>query len=387
METHKKRHELGKFAPWVLILMASAAAIVLLGIWLFTSQGKLIQPGSQQRPERALKKGTWVEAHYVALRRFLPAVGTISPISPVNLAARISGRVVYVHLYSGEKVHVGEVLIRLNETRLRAQVAASVATASMAKAELKQALIDQRRDRILLGTGDVTQAVMDVANTAVATDQASLANAIAREKTARTFLGYARIVSPMDGIVRQKLINVGDTVMPGELLAKIYDPSRLQLNATVRQSLADHLRLREVLPIRLAGITLPIMGAVRQIVPHVSTRTRSFTIKIVAKFPPGVWPGMFGRADVPLGIHRILVIPDSAIEHIGQLDIVHEMSASGACIATIQLGRKDGIWREVLSGLAAGQKVWTPGGKPDTSREFTPFTVIHRRSSQISRDG
>lgn len=334
-----------------------------------------------------MKNGTWMAARYLAVRRVLPAVGTINPISPVNLAARISGRVVYVHLFSGETVHAGQVLVRLDETRLRAQVAASAARVSMAKAELKQALIDQRRDRILRGTGDVTQAALDLANTAVATDEASLANAIAREKTARTILGYTRIVSPMNGIVRRKLVNVGDIVMPGELLAKIYNPSRLQLNATVRQSLADHLRLREALPIRLAGIAEPIMGAVRQIVPHVSTHTRSFTVKIGAKFPAGVWPGMFGQADVPLGMHRILVIPDSAIKHIGQLDIVHELSAHGAGIATIQPGRRDGIWREVLSGLVAGQKVWTPSGNTDTSRRLTHSSAIYRRSSQISRDG
>ncbi len=387
MNTVIKRHRFGRMAAWVLVSVAASAAVVLLGVWYFAGRGMLIRPGSESRPGRALSTGTWVAAHYLSLQRVLPAVGTISPISPVNLAARISGRVIYVHLYSGERVYAGQILIRLNETRLRAEVEASVATASMAKAELTQALIDQHRDRILLRTGDVTQAVMDKANTAVATDQALLANAIAREKTARTVLSYARIVSPMTGIVMRKLINVGDTVMPGELLARIYNPSRLQLDVTVRQSLADHLRLYQTLRVSLAGMSKPIIGSVRQIVPHVSTRTRSFTVKIAAKFPSGVWPGMFGRADVPLGTHHVLIIPDSAIEHIGQLDIVHKLSAHGVNIATIQPGRKLGVWREVLSGLGPGQKVWMPRRKPDASRKFTHAAAIHSRNAQTSRDG
>ncbi len=360
MNKKEIRHPFRKMAGMGLAGLAIAGVVILLGVWFFVARGPMIGPGSQRSVEHAMPKGRWVAAHYLALPRYLLAVGTVSPIAPVNLAARISGRVVHVHLFSGEKVHTGEVLLRLNHTRLRAQVAASMAMTAMAQAQLKQALIDQRRDRVLLHSGDVTRAAMDLANTAVATGQAALANAIAREKTARTILGYTTILSPINGIVIRKFINVGDTVMPGEVLAEIYNPSRLQLDATVRQSLAEHLRLGEGLPIILAARRNPLMGIVREIVPHVSTRTRSFTVKIGAKFPAGIWPGMFGQARVPLGIHRTLVIPTIAITHIGQLAIVHAMMANGPAVATIQPGRHLGLWREVLAGVSAGQKVWIP---------------------------
>jgi RND family efflux transporter MFP subunit len=342
---------------------AGVVVVTLLGFWFMGRSAAKIPPGSQARNSHPRVDGSWVPVRYMTFPRYLTAVGTVTPIAPVNLAARISGRIVQVQLFPGEKVHMGQVLVRLDATRLRTEMAASAALVAMAKAQLKQALIDQRRDRILLHTGDVTVATMDVADTAVNTDRASLANALAREQTAKTILRHATIISPINGVVMRKFVSTGDTIMPGEILAELYDPSQMQLNATVRQSLAGHLRLGEALPIKLAGLHTWIEGTVRQIIPHVSTQTRSFTVKISAKFPAGVWPGMFGGARVPLPGTRTLVIPAAAIEHIGQLDVVHRLAASGVCIATIQPGLRRGAWREVLSGLSVGQKVLLPASR------------------------
>ncbi len=56
-------------------------------------------------------------------------------------------------------------------------------------------------------------------------------------------MSYATIRSPLTGIVIDKRVEVGDTVSPGQILMTMYDPTRLQLVATVRESLA--LRLQD----------------------------------------------------------------------------------------------------------------------------------------------
>jgi RND family efflux transporter MFP subunit len=252
-------------------------------------------------------------------------------------------------------------LVRLDDTRLKAQLAATAALAQMAKARLHQALIDQRRDRKLLATGDVTRAAMDLADTAVATDQAAVANAIAAEHSAATLLRHTRIISPISGIVTQKMVSVGDTVMPGEVLADLYNPAQLELDATVRESLANRLRRGEKLPVELTGFASPIIGSVRQIVPRVSTQTRSFIVKISAPFPRGAWPGVFGHVRVPIGTRRVLVVPQTAIQYVGQLSIVDISLDGRRRMQAIQTGRKIGSDREVLSGLQAGQRVWMAG--------------------------
>ena len=342
-------------------MTALLVVILLLGFWYLHRGKGAIRPGRQAPASQSVVPGHWVVVKYLPVKRSLEAVGTVTPIDPVKLAARISGRVVQTELYDGEKVRRGQMLVRLDDTRLKAQLAATAALAQMAKARLHQALIDQRRDRKLLATGDVTRAAMDLADTAVATDQAAVANAIAAEHSAATLLRHTRIISPISGIVTQKMVSVGDTVMPGEVLADLYNPAQLELDATVRESLANRLRRGEKLPVELTGFASPIIGSVRQIVPRVSTQTRSFIVKISASFPRGAWPGVFGHVRVPIGTRRVLVVPQTAIQYVGQLSIVDISLDGRRRMQAIQTGRKIGSDREVLSGLQAGQRVWMVG--------------------------
>ena len=102
----------------------------------------------------------------------------------------------------------------------------------------------------------------------------------------------------------------------------------------------------------------------RQIVPRVSTRTRSFIVKISARFPRGAWPGVFGHVLLPLGMHRMLVVPQAAIEYIGQLSVVDVALGKRRRMQAVQTGRKVGAFREILAGLKAGQRVWVFSAAP-----------------------
>ena len=257
----------------------------------------------------------------------------------------------------GGKVQKGQVLVRLDSAQLKAQLAQTAAAVLLAKAQLRQAMIDQKRDNTLLTTGDVTTATMDVANTAVASDQANLAHALAEMQAAHAVLGYTTIRSPINGIVMQKYVNVGDTVMPGQMLAKLYDPHKLQLAAVVRESLASLLHLGQSMTVQLEGFHTTVQAHIRQIAPRVNAQSRSFIVKATAKFPPGVWPGMYGNLNIPTGSHKVLVAPQAAIEHIGQLDLVNLIIHGRLVRQTIQPGRHIGSMREILSGLAPGDRV------------------------------
>ena len=358
----RKKFKFPGIKAMVVVVLVLAAVISV--VWYRHRGAGEILPGRQPPSPQSQIPGHWAAVRFLSIRRSLRAVGTVIPIDPVNLAARISGRVVQCELYDGEKVIKGETLVRLDDTRLRAQLAAAAAMVQMAKAHLHQALIDQRRDRKLLATGDVTRQTMDLADTAVATDKASLANAVAAQRSAAVVLSHTQIISPINGIVTEKMVSVGDTVMPGEVLAQLYDPAQLELDATVRESLAARLHLGEKLLLQLSGFVGSVNGRVRQIVPRVSKQTRSFIVKISAKFPRGAWPGVFGHVLLPLGMHRILVVPQAAIEYVGQLSVVDVALGKRRRMQAVQTGRKVGVFREILAGLTAGQRVWVFSAAP-----------------------
>ncbi|MGC8624799.1 MAG: efflux RND transporter periplasmic adaptor subunit [Phycisphaerae bacterium] len=347
--------------------------IVSLMLWMTGATRRKIPPGSRPPAVPVAYRGPSAVAHIIAVPKNIRAVGTISPIEPVVLTPRIVGRIIFSRLFAGTTVHKGQILVRLDDAQLQAQLAQAVAAIRLARAQLRQALIDQKRDKKLLATGDVTVESMDLANTAVASDQANLARALAGERTAQTVLGYATIRSTINGIVMQKFVNVGDTVMPGQMLAKIYDPRQLQLAAVVRESLAADLRLGQKLLVHLEGFHTTVPTHIRQIVPRVSAQSRTFIVKAASDFPAGVWPGMYGNLIIPTGIEKILVIPNSAIEHIGQLDLVTIVRHGQLIRQTVQPGRHLGAWREILSGVVAGQRVTLPATGSQISNLKAPI--------------
>ncbi len=356
----KSRHQLKNIARILGRIAGIVLAVLLVGALIFWSTGALktkISPGSV--PVRTAKpfRGATALVAVQSISENLRAVGTIEPIAPVVLTPRIVGRIIFSRLIAGGKVQKGQVLVRLDAAQLKAQLAQTAAAVLLAKAQLRQAIIDQKRDKTLLATGDVTLATMDVANTAVDSNQANLAHALAEMQAAQAVLGYTTIRSTINGIVMQKYVSVGDTVMPGQMLAKLYNPHKLQLEAVVRESLASSLHLGQKLSVQLEGFHAAVQAHIRQIAPRVNAQSRSFIVKAAAKFPSGVWPGMYGNLLIPTGSHKVLVVPEAAIEHIGQLDLVTLIVHGHRVRQTVQPGRHMGSLREILSGVVAKQRV------------------------------
>ncbi len=366
----KRRLQLKNIARIAGRIAGVLLAILLVVALLLWSTGALkakISPGSLPVPRAKPFQGATAIVAVQSISQNLRAVGTITPIAPVLLTPRIVGRIVFSRLIAGGTVRKGQVLVRLDSAQLKAQVAQTAAAVLLAKAQLRQALIDQKRDKTLLTTGDVTTATMDVANTAVASDRANLAHALAEMQAAQAVLGYTTIRSTINGIVMQKYVNVGDTVMPGQMLAKLYDPHKLQLAAVVRESLASLLHLGQTMSVRLEGFHATVQAHIRQIAPRVNAQSRSFIVKVTGKFPSGVWPGMYGNLIIPTGSHKVLVAPQAAIEHIGQLDLVNLIVHGRLIRQTVQPGRHIGSMREILSGVVAGQRVVVASTKSQIS--------------------
>ena len=353
----------GGWWRWLRKITLTVALVALVTALLLRFTGALapkIPAGSVLTAVGPPYRGPYAVARLETIPETIRAVGTVRPIEPVVLTPRITGRVVYSALFAGARVHRGEVLLRLDDVQLKAELAQAVAAVFLAKAQLHQARIDQRRDQTLLATGDVTRAAMDLADTKVAVDRADVARALAARKTARTVLGYATICSPLNGLVMRKFVSVGDMALPGQALADLYDPRKLQLAAVVREALASDLRLGQKLPVRLEGLRTTVAARIREIVPRVNARTRSFTVKAAGVFPAGVWPGMYGTLRIPTGQQKVLVIPAAAIRHVGELDLVTLVEHGRRVRQTVQPGRRLGALREILAGLTAGQRVVIP---------------------------
>lgn len=338
------------FAAGIIALMLALAGAFKPKVAV--TPDKLLAPTSPAPSERALGV-----VSRVRLPRQESAVGTIRAVYEAAIASKLLARVEEVRVRAGQAVKQGDVLVRLDKADLEAKIEQALAAQRAAKATYEQAVIDQGRAANLRARESITQSELDKANTVLQTAKAELDRAQRTVEEARIVEGYATITAPISGRVIDKKVNAGDTVSPGQPLLTMYDPTRMQLIATVRESLALRLNVGQQLPARLDTLGYSCHATISEIVPEAQAESRSFQVKVTGPCPPNVYSGMFGRIFIPLEDEDVLVVPGGAIRRVGQLDEVDVVDGNTISRRAVQLGRSLDQGREVLSGLEEGEKV------------------------------
>ncbi len=287
-------------------------------------------------------------------------MGTIRAIHEVTVASKILARVKEVRVKGGQTVKAGDELVVLDNADLKARLQQAEAAEAGAKAKLSQALSDAERARRLRAERAVSEQEYEQANTACVTARTELDRAAQAVKEAQIFLSYALIHAPISGVVVDKKVNAGDMVSPGQALLTMYDRQRMQMVATVRESLALRLEVGQEVAARLDSLGLDCHATISEIVPEAQAESRSFQVKVTGPCPPRVYSGMFGRIFIPQGEEEVLVIPAEAVRRVGQLAEVEVVEGGSVRRHVIQLGRTLPEGREVLSGLRAGEQLVLP---------------------------
>jgi RND family efflux transporter MFP subunit len=290
------------------------------------------------------------------------AVGTIRAIYEAVVASKILARVEEVRIRAGQEVKQGEVLVILDQADLKSRLEQAVAAEAAARARSELAETDLARFRRLTVGEAVSERELDQLGTAVRTAKADLERARRAVEEARIVQSYATVRAPISGRIIDKRVNAGDTASPGQMLVTMYDPTRMQLIATVRESLALRLKVGQQLPARLDTLGYDCHATVSEIVPEAQAESRSFQVKVTGPCPPGVYSGMFGRIFIPLEDEEVLVVPPGAVRRVGQLDEVDVVQGRAVHRRAIQLGRSLSEGWEVLSGLSEGERVVLPRG-------------------------
>jgi HlyD family secretion protein len=181
------------------------------------------------------------------------ASGTLSAVGTVQVGAQVSGRVVELHADFNDKVKKGQVIAKLDELVLKAQIdqaqaAYDLAVANRKKAEVTAANAKRQLDRqkslhdqqlVAGATLDQFQVEHDTALAQIVAAKAEISRALANLKQARTSLGYATIYSPVDGVVLSRAVELGQTVASSLQAPVLFtiaeDLARMQINTAVAE--------------------------------------------------------------------------------------------------------------------------------------------------------
>jgi len=283
----------------------------------------------------------------------LEFTGSLRAVQGVTLSAEVGGTVTRIAVENGATVKAGDTLIEIDARQERADLAS-------AQARLRLAKINLDRAKGLLDKRIVARSEYDSA-------QAAYDEAAATVENLQAVISKKTILAPFAGQAGIRLVNVGQTVSPGDPLLPLFSNDPIYVEFDVPQTRLDKVATGQTLRLSADGLDVPADGTISAINPVVSEATRSARVQGTLKNPGNVLrPGQFVQVEVLMPTtDEVLAVPASAIQSAAYGDSVFVVEEKeGKLVARqqfVQLGRQRGDFVAVTKGLAAGERVVSAG--------------------------
>ncbi|MFM2042831.1 MAG: hypothetical protein RLY86_1407 [Pseudomonadota bacterium] len=331
------------------------------GLWYLTTGGS----GAEQQRAGAAVRPIQVVAAQATLGDIdvtFDAVGTLRANEAVTVTTKLSGLVRTITFEEGQPVEAGAVLVELDDTEARAELA-------VAEADRRTVQQDLERSAALLGRQAVAQARVDDLRIA-------LQGAEARMNAARARLQDLTVRAPFAGVAGLRQISPGALVRPGDVVTTLDDTDPLKLEFTVPETALRSLT---------NGMSVAAESTVWQgeaftgVVEAIDTRVDAVTrtIAVVAALPNPdrrLKPGMFLTVRLALDRRQnVVLIPEEALVPIGDRQFVFAVVDGKVERRVVTIGARLSGRVEVTDGVRAGDLVITRGTQ--RVREGAPVDV------------
>lgn len=344
------------------------ALIFLFILWAMLYQAGTIggphktAPGERPEADSPEISG-WVTAEKKIIPIFYSAVGTVYSRDEVDIISRLpAARILTIKVKSGDQVERDSVLAELDDRDLQAAVDTAEENLKMAESRLDFIQANFNRVNELMAKNVVPQQAFDEAKSNLNASLAETAMMRHNLEIAKINLSYATILSPFKGIISERLSDPGNLATMESPLMKMFDPEKLELRIPIREGLISKVKVGDVIEAKIESLGKMVKAEIIEIIPSVDPGSRTFQINAsVASDRKGVMPGMFARAQIQVGQKEAIIVPESALKRIGQLEYILIKNADGRpreiMVSTVA-SEQDGF-RVILSGLQAGDQYYS----------------------------
>ncbi|MCB1215893.1 efflux RND transporter periplasmic adaptor subunit [bacterium] len=346
----------------------------------------------------------------------LELTGTVTGRLSIPLSTKLMSEITMLEVEEGQRVSEGQLLVRIDDSDIRAmrseaaayraearaalseveavrrQAEATVTQASAAISQAEAALEDAERDlsrfqalyersvvsraeldKVQLGA-DLARQNLEQARAARSQAEAAVAQADsrnpqveakeqqagARDLQAQALQDYAVLRAPFDGIVKARYFEPGQLSVPGQPILVIEQAGTLRVQLAIPDHTAMGLSPGQRLQVAIDGPagrelregTLVVLGA------SADPASRSVPAELELDDADGLLSGQFVRVLVPSGTSRILWVPENAVVSDGEEFHVWRVSSGGLLTrAAVEPGRRMEGRVEILRGLSEGERV------------------------------
>ena len=348
------------------VLLLVLLAVVL---WYFLVQGRhKVKPPPPAEPVAAAA----VKLQDVPV--YIDALGTVTPTRSVTVITQVDGILSSVEFKEGQQVHKGQVIARIDDRALKAQLAVAKGTLMHDQALLSNAVRDLARYRELIKVGSTTQQTLDTQASLVQQLQGTVASDQGSVQNLEVQLSYCTITSPVDGVVGLRQVDPGNYVTtasttgiavitqmtPATVVFAVPEDDLGAINQAMAKGAVT------VLAYDRNKHNLLATGSLLALDNQVDTSTG--TIKVKAQFDDSgkaLFPNQFVNARLKADtLTQITVVPTRAIQHGSKGDFVFVVVDPGnkVSLRNVKTGPATGDVSAILdNGVKQGEQVVTEG--------------------------
>lgn len=272
------------------------------------------------------------------------STGTIVPNEEVELRSEVNGRLIKLNFREGSFVQKGQLIAKLQDDDLKAQ---------LKKLDYEESLAKQieARQKKLLDINAISKEEYEIAANKVSTLSAD-------KELLKVQLAKTEIKAPFTGRIGLKNISEGAYVTPATSIGTLVQTNPIKIDFTVPEKYASKIALGRNIEFLRDGSTSPISARVIAIDPKVDENLRTLTIRAIAtNGSNSLLPGMFVKVNLDLGAERSIMIPSQAIVPVLAGKVVYIKKNGKAVEIPIQTGLRTEKDVQVTEGLQVGDSV------------------------------
>ncbi len=349
----------------IILVIIGAAVLLFLGYTvagsIFNSAYKVkLTAATMQLPSQA--NASLTASGYVVAQR------------KASVASKGTGRLIYLGVVEGDRVKKDQILGRLEDNDIRAQLEEAKANLKLAESGLNDSKNNYFRQQALLKSGATTQMAVDAAEANYNRILASIEVAEANVNSATVALENTLIRAPFDGTVLTKNAEVGEIVAPlgasttsRGAIVTMADMKSLQVEADVSESYIERIKPGQDCKIIIdAYPQVSYAGYVDKIVPTADRSKATVLVKVgFRKYDDKVLPEMSAKvlflsekiSDTEKQEPAVLVVPSTSIVKRDGRDVVFMVNGDRAVQVPVVRGRNLDSFVEIKSGLAEGDRI------------------------------
>lgn len=280
----------------------------------------------------------------------------IEAINESTLSAQTSGRIKSIHFDVNDYVEQGALLIQLRDTQQQAglkQAKAQLAQATALQVDSQAKLI---RGEPLYKQGALSKGEFDTISAQAISAKAAVKASQAMVDQAQEQLSYTQIRAPYSGIVKNRLVQVGESVNPGTPLMTGLSLAHLRATAEIPQRFAPKLNNLKDAKVDHQGVLIDAKKVT--VFPYADPASHSFKVRVdIDSEGQNLFPGMWVKLNIPMAEKTAIRIPKAAVLQNGELNGVYVMDGSQAKLRQVRLGNLQDGQYEVLAGLTVGDVI------------------------------